>query len=378
MHITGMLRGLAPAAGIIALAAPAAADIDAFKAALQAYDYRLAATEARETWPTLDKSRADLPGIAREFSLAAYLASDFVASEFFAGRAIAAGSAESEALQLDSEMLLQMSKLKLNPKQQTRDKVLAALERRSALPDVGLMSYYAADAIMSYAFSQADWRGVGEGAVLSRKLAEQVAGVPAGERHRISLRQEVALFFEKREQQSYNSLDDLRWRAMADISAAPDDVAAKSLVDVYWDIAAWQEAVAATLYSLYRFSTPDAEARALSRTVKLPKEDRAVRLLNFKTGDGTCALKLTMARRPQYPASASLKGIAGAAYVQVDVDENGVASNGKLLAAVPLKSFGDAVLLSVKDMRYSRGDSWGPDCTLARKGRVAAFSFAVR
>lgn len=165
---------------------------------------------------------------------------------------------------------------------------------------------------------------------------------------------------------------------IADISAAPDDVAAKSFVDVYWDISAWQQAVATTLYSLYRFNPATAEASSLSRIVALADDDRAVRLLRLKTGDATCSLTLKMSKRPEYPATAGLKGIAGAVFLQVDVDENGVASNGKILAAVPLKSFANAVLLSVNDMRYSRGDTWGPDCVVARKGRVAAFSFSVR
>jgi hypothetical protein len=165
---------------------------------------------------------------------------------------------------------------------------------------------------------------------------------------------------------------------IADISAAPDDVAARSLVDVYWDISAWQEAIAATLYSLYTFNTADAEARARTRILRLAKEDRAMRLLNFTSGDATCDLRLTMSRRLPYPTTTGLKVTAGAVYLQVDVDEKGMASNGRILAAVPLKSFGDVVLLGVKDMRYAPGDKWGPDCVVARKGNVAVFSFAVR
>jgi hypothetical protein len=378
MHPDRILRGLALAAGIVAFAAPAMADIGAFRAAMEVQDYKLATTEARATWPTLDKSRADLPSIAREFGLAAYRASDFVASEFFADRALSAGAAESEALRLESEMLLQMSRLKMNPRPSTRDKVVAALERRSALPDVGLLSYYAADGVMSYAFSQANWRDVEAGAVRSRQIAAQVIDVPAGEHHRITLRQEIGRFFEKREQRSYDSLDDLRWRVIAEISAAPDDVAARSLVDVYWDISAWQEAIAATLYSLYRFNTADAEARARTRILRLTKDDRAVRLLDFKPADAACDLRLTMSKRLQYPTTTGLNVTAGAVYLQVDIDEKGMASNGRILAAVPLKSFGDAVLLGVRDMRYAPGENWGPDCVVARKGRVASFSFAVR
>jgi TonB family protein len=378
MRTIGVLRSLALAAGICLVAAPSFADITTFRAARDGQDYKLATIEARETWPALDKSRADLPGIAREFGLAAYLASDFVASQFFAERAIAAGAAEGEALRLESDMLLQMSRLKLDPRKTTRGKLQAALEKRSQMPDPGLLTYYAADAVMSFAFSQGEWQGVEAGAAQSRMIAAQVRGVPAGDLHRIGLRQEVARFFDKKEQQPHDNLAELRGRIIADISTAPDDVAATSLVDVYWDVAAWQQAIAATLYALYKFTGAEADASVRTRISGLSVNDRAVRLLNLNSIDATCPLKLTMSRSPQYPQAAGFKGIAGAVYFEVDIDETGKASNGKVLSAVPLAAFGNAVLQTVDAMRYSPGDAWGPECTVAREGRVSVFTFSVR
>ncbi len=358
------------------LAAPAMADIKSFNAAVKAHDYKLATTEARATWPTLDKSRADLPSIAREFGFAAYRGGDFIAAEFFAERAIGAGQAEAEDLRLASEMLLQMAKLKLDPSRAVRGRVHAALERRGELPGVDLISYYASEAITSYAFGKGDWRDANTTAAAISKLAGQAGDAPPLERHRFELLSQVALFFDKRNQEPHDALGEVSRRVLADINAAPDDASAMPLLEVYWDARAWREAMSAHLTALHRFK-PDA-GDGVGLYTGLSTGDRAVRMLNLSAMDGTCTVKMTMSKRPQYPVMANLSGISGAVILQVDIDETGTVSNGKVLGAVPLKSFGNAVLRSVKDIRYTRGDKWSPACKLARKGRVAAFSFAIR
>lgn len=370
-----VLRAATIALCIGLLAAPSLADIKSFNAAVKAGDFKAAAAEAVATWPTLNKTRKDLPIIAREFGFAAYRGDDFAATRMFAEAAVAAGQAEPEDLQLASEILMRLAELKLSPTSSTRDKIHAAIEKRMAMPDVDLIAYYAADAITAYDFARDAWPEAAASAAIGSNIAAQAGPVLAVQRQRFDLHRAVAAFMDKREQQPFHDLDELAGRVIAGINAAPDDDSAKPYVDMYWDVSAWRASIASELRRADKLSQSEADKKR-DRGSQTPN-DRATRLLGFQEEDAACQLNFKMVERLRYPSSAVRQGFIGTVYLQLDIDEWGRASNAKILAATPEEEFGKAVMRVVDGIRYTRGKNWGPECVMARKGRVMTFSFTI-
>jgi TonB family protein len=375
-----MLKPAALAASLLACAlaltggAPAHADITSFNAAMVAKDYKTAAADAVSTWPTLDKSRSDLPIIAREFGFAAYLAGDFAAARMFGEAAAASGAVlgEADVLRTASDVLRDLAIHRLGPSAATRDKLVATLGARAAMPGMDLISYCAADVSTAYDFERGAWRE----AEVSAGLGERLTGAGGSLYHVYSLRfdlfENVAEYMHARDVKSYAQLESLRERTIAAINAAASDNDARSMVDFYWEVEAWRVSVGTHLVSRRKMKWPEGPEDADRQP-----EQRAVRLLGLRTSEDACVSRVDMRREVNYPSSALYKGLIGVVILRVDIDASGAASNAEILTAVPGKHFGDAVLKSVKDIRYKPTKDWAPGCSLVQNGRVVTFQFMV-
>jgi hypothetical protein len=125
-----------------ALCAAAFAAIKTLNGAVVRGDFRATTAEAAQAWPTLDKTRADINMIRREFSFAAILGSDFVAAENYAQAAIQHQSqpgVSTYRLELSNE-LLRLAQHKAAPGSATRKALFKAVCDRMGLPGVDNIS----------------------------------------------------------------------------------------------------------------------------------------------------------------------------------------------------------------------------------------------
>lgn len=370
------LAGACLAAALIAL--PAFGDIKSFNAAVTARDFNKAAAEAASTWPTLDKSREDIATIAREFGFVSYVAKDYEAAKTYAEFAtakMAEGAAPAE-LKSQTFVLLRLSELKLKPSPATRDALYGSLDARAALADYDNISFAATDALVAYDLDKGRWKDAAAAIDLAVKLSS--AGGPgySVERRRYELFGGVADYMVSKKPQVLEQFSQLRISLLNDISAAPSDAAAQKFVPLLWEVSAWRETLDAHLISRGIRNHTKGEGYEFDKSEHPDTNGRLRRRLGGSGSEG-CQKKFDQKEKPSYPPSALYQGFVGSVIVRVDVDAEGKTSNPEILAAVPEKYFGDAVLKSVKDMRYLPGEIWGPSCSLAETGRVIAIKFQI-
>lgn len=368
------LRSLFLGIAVLLASTSAQADIKSFNASVKARDFKAAAADAVATWPTLDKSRADIAIIAREFGFTALVAKDFAAAKTFGEAAVAASATLSESadLRATSDVLRDVANHKLSPSPATRDQLVRSLEARVGQGGIDLISYFAADVATAYDFERGAWAEAQASASLSRKLSQQGGDLYQVYAFRFDLFANVAEYMRTRDAKVYAQLVTLRRETIAAIDAAPSDAGADPIADFYWEVEAWRPSIGQHLVSRRKMKWPDSPEVNPYRT-----EDRSTRLLGFRAADAGCESIIEMRRDIRYPSSALFKGLIGVVMLRVDIDAQGAASNPEIVTAVPDKYFGEAVLRSVKDIRYKPGEKWGAECTLVQPGRVITFEFTV-
>lgn len=365
---------LAACVAALVLSVPASADIKTFNGHVTAGDYKAAAAEAIATWPTLDKSRTDIALIAREFGFAAFVARDFGNARMFAQAALDAEAGNPEATQsrTASLILLRLAEHREKPTQQTRDALLAAETERSAFPGIDNISYLGLDAVVAFDFEKGDWKKAQATTELAMRMSFD-GGAPFLTYHRrFALFNSVASYMVKEDKAVYDKLLKLKEAMIADINAAPTDEAAMVYVPFYWEVAAWEGSIGSHLVANRKMKWPDWDKE------ERPKpSERQARLLSSQDKDATCFKKIEMKQNPKYPSSALYRGLIGTVVLQVDVNDEGRASNPKILASVPEKYFGEPVLAAVKYISYKPGEKWDSSCQMAQTGKVITFLFNI-
>lgn len=370
------LRGLSLALAVAFLSSvPAVADIKSFNAAMKDRDYARATAAAASAWQTLDKSRDDVGIIAREFSFAAYLAGDYAAAKSYGEAALSAGATlgEKPVLRAASDVLLRVAEFKLTPSGQTRDWLYASLDARAAMEGIDLIAYMAADAMTAYDFDRGAWKEAEASAALGARLSS--AGGPGFliYSYRFELFENVAAYMRARDVKPFERLTALKEKIVTTINAAASDEAAAPFAKFYWEVHAWQNSTGSHLVARRKMKWPEDDEASPVRKA----DDRAVRMLAFRTEDDACHSVIDMRRDIQYPKSALYKGLIGTVILRVDIDEQGAAANPEILTSVPAKYFGEAVLKGVKDIRYKPGDKWSAGCSLVQPQRVVTFQFTI-
>jgi TonB family protein len=355
------------------LTLPAAADIKAFNEKVSARDFKAAAAEAAATWPTLDKTRKDIAIIAREFGFAAYMAGDYVAARTFAEFAVAnePEGPDAQAQRATAAALVMLAAYKQKPAQATRNELFSAMSARVTMPGFDIISFLGVDALVAYDLEKGNWQD----AQASSTLAEQLT-LAGGLAYKLNNRKfqlynAVADYMVTKDKPVYDRLDALSETMRDDIDAAATEEEAAKFADFYWSVHAWKQAIGTHLVGRFKMKWPDKDDEEEGHS------ERVARLLDGRTDSKTCKLRIDMKKKPSYPASALYGGMIGVVILQVDIDGQGMASNAEVLTAVPEKYFGDAVLKSVKDIRYVPGEPWNTSCSLATKARVITFSFAI-
>jgi TonB family protein len=354
------------------MATPAFADIAAFNAKVQQRDFKGAAAEAAATWPGLDKGRADIALIAREFGFAAYLAGDHNAAKTFSLASLEK-TPDGDPLRGSSLVLLRLAEMGLAPSSVARDALSQALTERSKQTGLDNISYLGADALVAYDFRGGRWTEAQADAVLAAKLAENGGPAFLDRKRRFELFGQAAFYMRTKDRDAHAGMVGVTNALARDIDAALDDAAAAKLAPVYWEARAWSQSMAAHLESrrvpLSQIvpGKPDWEALIGPKRASLPQ---------LRPGTGDCPTKLELTRKPDYPASAQFKGFVGSVILKVDVDDKGMVSNATTLAAIPESEFARTAMGSVGDMRIKPRPGYNAaTCSLAQKDRVVEFVF---
>lgn len=379
MGILGVLRGLALAAAVGALAATATADIKSFNAAMQVKDYKAAAAAAASAWPGLNKSRKDLAIIAREFGFAAYLAGDFAAAKMYGEAAVTASqtAGETPELQLASEILWRLADYRLTPDGARRGKLFDLLQARSAHGSIDLITYASVDAVAVYDFDNGLWRDAMASTALGDKLT---AGQPGyvEPNLRFQLLGGAARYMLERNTDAYENLGAIRRNIHAAIAAAPPDADLRELEEIEFESLAWSDSMLSHLKANDRLRNEnriEAEWEAYT-------ESQQYRIAMSRTRtplpEGVCPVSAKKhTALPDYPPSALYRGLIGTIILKLDIDEAGRAFNPRLVAAVPARHFADAALKGASKITYAPQKDSPAGCTMAQKDKILIIQFTM-
>ncbi len=171
---------------------------------------------------------------------------------------------------------------------------------------------------------------------------------------------------------SYNDLVGLAGKVTAASDGAAADEEGAKFEPVYWRLLAAKYSAEAQLTSnqdFKRFKADDGGA--------MPRRLRASRL-NLQPPPGSCALGPPSFQKPvAYPAGALDNGVAGAVIVKVDVEASFAVNNNRILAAVPQRYFGDAVMGAADSLKFTKSADAPADCALAQKDEVFTYIFQI-
>lgn len=378
-------RGLRVVAGAVTLlfvAGGAFADIKAFNAAVRTGDYKAAATEAEATWKTWNLADEQTALIAREFGFAAFVAGRHDLALQFGRFLVDKGATLTTPDQqpATSAVLYRAAEFKLNGGERAalRDALLA----RSEASGVDMTSVLAWEVLYVADWSAGDWEAAETDALAA---AEFFKRQPKGLLHRqrkAELTAASAMFLQGRNRVTkgrndyYDRMVDINDAIVADINASASESDRKLLWPLKWQAEAWSMAMWSYLSSTYSqidsFISTKVEARTLAQpTMAQYAEDPENAHLPLCEGrfDGK---KLT------YPSSKAYQGIVGAVIARMEVASDGKVTNVELLAGVPLESFGESVVSTLKTWTFKPDK--GQDrsaCKLNSRNRVFGVTFRM-
>lgn len=357
-----------------AVGAPmAAADIAAFNAAVTRGDYPAAAAAAADAWPDLDKTREDLPLIAREFAFAAVVAKDFGAAKQYAEAAIAFGP-DSDPLGV-ATVLAARASLAQSPSVDTRRQLFDSLTHRASHEGTDLISILAADVLLGHDVETGNWADAIQSAELGVTLTSRGGGRDFRiKQHEFALSQNISTFMDSRRSEVrknvYPGIIDLFRAIAADMERMPSDEAAEPFLPIYWNVRAWESSIRASMGALR------GEQRKAAEALNEELAPMRVTRLTQSPSSEECPSAPAFARKPVYPSSAFYKGMVGTIIIAVDVDAGGGVTKHKLLAAFPQRHFKEAVDKYVEGMRFKKGNGWDASkCSLVAQDRVVTFAF---
>lgn len=361
------LQGLFVCILAATVASRASADISSFNAAVKANDYAKAAAEAAATWPTLDKSRADIGEIAREFGFAALVARDYAAAQSYAKFAIERENGDN---QLIAVVLQRLADYGARPTDATRSNLLDAIIARTARPGVDAISLAAGNTLVDANKGAQRWTDLRRSAEAAAKMAKEGGPSLVADLRRFELYSKTAAYFEDGRMESFVPVRDHAALIARDIESVGEDEATQ-LVSVYWETELWRSIVAVRLGSQNKWRDDIAKK---GEAVLTPE---AFPRLAQLTGMEPTGCKLMPDRQPVNNVRSGKKHM-GAVVLQLDIDSRGRASNPSVLAAYPADSpFIQAYLVSADKWTFKSGRPWNTKtCTLARSKYTIRLTFA--
>ncbi len=322
------------AANGLLLAAPAAADIRQFNAAVMQQDFRTASIVAAETWPQLDKSSPDIAVVAREFGWVAMLADQPAAAQVYARFLREHGGALSkpDASPVVSLVLFEWSNLAAAPTRDVRTRLLSALQQRAGMSGKDLISIRAAQLLFARSWEADDWSMAAQAADIALRVTAEVGPEYDAVRYQMRRGRIAADFMRTRSADSYNAMYNLAEEIYAAAAARPDPASRAAFAADFFDTAAWGDVIYGALGSDRR-SIADRSGSVTRGHVSTSE------MFYPAPGDAAlprCRINVdSTSRQPDYPGGPAARGLNVVAAYAVTLAPGGRFSGVRLLGSAP-------------------------------------------
>jgi len=361
--IVRCLIALAAVAG----AAPAFADLKSYNAAVLRGDFANAANEAQATWPTLDKARADIHVIAREFGWTAMIAErPQIAKDVMTS---AAALPVANAAPHLSAVLTAWADFKIKSSGETRRKLLDALKARSLQPHADYISVRASQELFRDEWDANRMTSAAEsaevGAKLAGELGEEMVDVNFAMR-RYGL---VSRFIQRPERADFVGIAELAGEIRTKLLAETDGKKRELLVRELANTIAWQ-GVERNVLNRRNVNLPDniAEGDVLPVWFPAPGDPSVPECrISIDTGE----------LRPKYPRMAQSKGLPGYAIYSFEVGEAGAFKSARVLGSAPHESFTETIDEILPAWRWRMNSEQTGSCRMPQQ-HVVHFIFSLR
>jgi TonB family protein len=369
---------------VVGLSAASFADIKTFNEAVQKGDYKTAATEARATWATWDKSDPDTATVAREFGFAALITGDYEAARQYGQFLVENGATltKPDDQPAVSAVLFCFADFRIRKGEAERNALRAALLARNAAPGLDMTSVIAWEGLYVADWNASDWESAhsdasAAAAFLGRNERAFIVRIRTAE-----VQAAAALFLDSRirigpgRNALYNGMADVHDRIVADIDAAKSDAVRNQLWPLKWRAEAWTLAIGAFLDSSYA---------QIGSNISTALEHRALAGTKF----GQVPEDLATANLPQctarwegpgvkYPKEAGYRGMVGGVIARVETDADGKVLKVEIMATVPAEAFSARVIETYSKwrLRPEKGVAAG-SCRLNSRNNFIKMSFRI-
>jgi hypothetical protein len=356
--------------GLVAI--PAFADIKAFNAAIKAGDYKAAATEAKSTWASWDKSDPDTATVAREFGFAAYVAGDYATAREFGQFLKDNGSVlpTPDDQPVLSAVLLTAAEFRLDSGK--RQPLVDALKSREAIAGLDMQSALAAEALYHGDWASGKWGAADDSAALADRLLSRGGTQLIVRALEARATAAVAGFMSGRNKQDYARIVTAHNDVVDALDKTLDPRQRKSLIPLKFRLEAWASSVASY------FSATQQTGSLISKNVR-PLELKSTERPLFDeafTGPDSCEGDMNIGSL-RYPLAAEFRGMVGTVIMRYDSDAQGRITKHEILAAVPVAQFAAEVDKAADSFQLKRAPTDKPGCTLANASRIVRLLFYI-
>jgi TonB family protein len=348
------------------LAAPAFADLKTYNAAVLRADFASAANEAKATWPTLDKSRADIFVIAREFGWTAMVADRLdVARDIMSSPP---GSTVSDDAPELTAVLKAWVDFRTKSDGGTRKKLMDALTARAASNYADLISVRAAQDLFRDEWDRNAMPAAARIAELGAKLVSELGEDMIDAHYAMQRFQLVSEFIDKPQRADFVAIAELADQIKARLAGETNPAKRERLIKELANTLSWK----------------GVERNVLGRrNVNLPDEPmEGDSGMGWFTAPGDlslsqCAIALDMqAVRPRYPRMALSKGLPGYAIYAFEVGEGGAFRSARVLGSAPHESFTETIDEILPTWRWKMRPG-AEGCRMPQQ-HVVHFVFSIR
>ncbi|MDP3737011.1 MAG: TonB family protein [Hyphomonadaceae bacterium] len=345
--ITTVRRGLAALVLGVCAVAPASADLAAFNRSVLASDFYGAANAAAETWPSIDKKRAEIGVIAREFAWMSMLGGRpkdaRTYSEFLIGL-----SPPADPSPETSKILHAWSGFRLTPTEGSRKALLAALEQRVAAGGADLVGQVAAADLLRFAETEALRADAVRARAIIAELDARRGPVPLVRQRQAELVAIINAFGEKQDAGPYQAMVQLDEALHREAFHPANASMREELFAIHDEAWAWR----VVMESVIRSSGKQYPVIAARHPEQLWLRDP-----DRSSKKPACLGWLTGMKDIKYPFKERKDRLTGAVIVDVAIAPDGSISSSRILSAVPPESgFNAAVLKSLETAKFKSVD----------------------
>jgi len=374
-----VFAGAAALAVVSAMAAPAAADIAAYNAAMQRGDMPAAWSAAKEVWATWDRTKPVTPIIAREFGFAALMSGDLDEAVKLAEVAVKQGASKEtpDAEPWIAGVLLKAAEFRKDSTPARRTALRKALAARQEHPGYDLISIIGWQWVTAADWGAREWRDAEADAASAISLMQRGGGEWNDRIADAEVMGGAAAFMARRnlhnraKNEAYDIMADAHDRIVDLIETEQSPAMLKTLWKAKWMSEAWAIAIEAYINSVYEQVGSKVDTSLKARPLRRPGRAEVAPAGELPLCEG----ELT-GPRLLYPGSKEYSGMTGSVIARLSTDETGKVVDVSELASVPAQEFFEPLAKQLSNMRWQPAGST-EGCTLKSNDYVFKVRFYV-